>query len=64
MKSKKVFKLKKIAIQKGQTVTLKKTHPLREQMTTRTIYPGEHKLEIQINGVMVGAATFEVLQTK
>lgn len=64
MKSKKVFKLKKSTLKKDQTVTLKKTHPLREQMTTRTIYPGEHKLEIQINGVVVGAATFEVLQTK
>lgn len=31
------------------------------QATTRTIYPGEHYLEIQINGKKFGKKYFEVI---
>lgn len=27
-------------------------------MTTRTLYPGEHRIEIQINGKICATATF------
>jgi 3-methyladenine DNA glycosylase AlkC len=46
----KVFKLKRMSLSKGEQVMLTKRHLLRSGMTTRHIYPGRHELEIQING--------------
>ncbi|MCB1167983.1 MAG: hypothetical protein KDK33_17640, partial [Leptospiraceae bacterium] len=57
----KVFKLKKLALKKGDSMELRKRHMLHSQMTTRTIYPGQHLLELQINGVSAGKKKFEVL---
>lgn len=45
----KVFKLKKTELESGYTLYIEKKHPLRI-MSTKKIYPGEHLLEIQING--------------
>lgn len=56
--SKKVFKLTKLALTKNKPVVITKRHLLRQQMTTRTLYPGEHALEIQINGKVCARATF------
>lgn len=50
MDSRKVFKLKALALPPNEKVVLRKSHPLRAQMTTRTLYPGAHRLSIQING--------------
>jgi 3-methyladenine DNA glycosylase AlkC len=49
-KNKKVFKIKQLSIKKGQSVTIHKRHRLLKNMTTRKLYPGEHHIEIQING--------------
>jgi 3-methyladenine DNA glycosylase AlkC len=45
----KVFKLKTFVLGAGERVEITKKHALRP-ITTRTYYPGEHLLEIQING--------------
>jgi 3-methyladenine DNA glycosylase AlkC len=46
----KVFKLRRLSLSKGEQVTLSKRHLFRSDMTTQRIYPGRHELEIQING--------------
>ncbi len=58
MRSKKVFKLKQVALAAGKPVMLSKRHPLRGGMTTRTLYPGPHALEIQVNGSVRARAQF------
>ncbi|MCB1171542.1 MAG: hypothetical protein KDK25_14445 [Leptospiraceae bacterium] len=56
----KVFKLKKLNLKKGEVQEIRKAHPLPENMTTRTIYPGIHYLELQINGKSYGKKRFEI----
>ena len=50
LKNKKVFKLMKLELLPAKPATVTKRHMLRERMTTRTLYPGKHEVEIQING--------------
>jgi 3-methyladenine DNA glycosylase AlkC len=50
LNSKKVFKLTKYTAAAGKAVVVSKRHMLRERMTTRTLYPGKHEIEIQVNG--------------
>ena len=45
----KTFKLKDAKLDKGQALSVTKKHPLRV-MTTRTLYPGEHIVQLQVNG--------------
>jgi 3-methyladenine DNA glycosylase AlkC len=59
MKNKKVHKIKKLTLKKGATEKISKKHPLRP-MTTRALYPGKHKIEIQINGTIVDSFEFEL----
>ena len=58
--NKKVFKLKIVSMKKGQTLTIEKKHRIYH-MSTRRLNPGQHKLEIQINGNRVGEKTFAVV---
>jgi len=58
--SAKVHKLKKFELQKGESVTLQKKHPFKANMTTRTLYSGEHKIELQINGTIVKSEIFDL----
>lgn len=51
------FKLKSLSLRAGERLTLSKRHPLRV-MTTRRLYPGEHRLTLQINGQDVAAGVF------
>lgn len=55
--SPKVFKLKTLTLEAGQSVPFKKVHTLKP-MTTRTLYSGEHVLELQINGASFGVVPF------
>ncbi len=48
--SKKVFKLKIVDLSAKKPVLIQKKHVFRQFMTTRKIYEGWHRLEIQING--------------
>lgn len=57
----KVFKLKKLMLKKGQPATVSKRHPFRKDMTTRTFYKGRHELELQINGKPHNKAVFELV---
>lgn len=56
--SKKVFKLTKLALEKDKPVLVSKLHMLREHMTTRTLFPGTHEIEIQINGKLFAKGSF------
>ncbi len=58
--SPKVHKLKKFELAKGETRVLKKKHPFKANMSTRTLYAGEHWLEVQINGTIVYRKNFEL----
>ena len=58
--SQKVFKLKTLTLEKDQSTTLSKSHPFRP-MTTKTLYPGQHTLEIQINGKIWASLPFTLL---
>jgi len=58
--SPKVHKLKKLTLQKGKAITLKKKHPFKANMSTRTLYEGKHVLEVQINGTIVYNTSFDL----
>ncbi len=57
--SPKVFKWKILDLAAGKQVNMSKKHPIKP-ITTRTYHPGEHGLEIQINGQRFGHAVFEL----
>jgi 3-methyladenine DNA glycosylase AlkC len=57
--SPKVFKWTTRRLQPGETVTFAKTLPIRP-VTTRRLYPGRHVVEVQVNGQVVAAATFDL----
>ena len=58
--SAKVHKLKKLELKKGESLILQKKHPFKANMTTRTLYSGEHKIELQINGTIVKSEIFDL----
>jgi hypothetical protein len=58
LNSKKVFKLTKLELVKNKSVNVSKSHMLRQYMTTRTLYPGKHEIEIQINGKRLAKESF------
>ncbi|QDK38427.1 DNA alkylation repair protein [Bdellovibrio sp. NC01] len=49
----KVFKLKNVNLPAKGELKIAKSHHLK-RVTTRTFYPGQHAIEIQINGAKVG----------
>ena len=55
----KVFKWTTLELSPGQTQTLTKRHALRPT-TVRALYPGEHRVEVQVNGVRLGEVSFEL----
>jgi len=57
--SAKVFKIKTLALNNEETVALKKNHRF-VPLSTRRYYPGEHKVEIKINGFSFGEKTFNL----
>lgn len=58
--SKKVFKISEREFSKGSHIILRK-HSLR-QMTTRTHYPGIHRLEVLVNGASKATCQFKVVR--
>ena len=56
----KVFKLKTLELAPGQTVRFAKKLSLA-QMTTRTHYPGQHKVEVMLNGHVQVLGAFELV---
>jgi hypothetical protein len=55
----KTFKLVSKVLDEGEVLHVEKTHAFK-LMSTRTLYPGEHVLEIQINGEKVAKKSFTV----
>ena len=55
----KVFKLARRQLNPGERLSVSKRHSFRK-ITTRRYYPGTHAVEIQVNGVAVGRAEFEI----
>lgn len=56
---KKVFKWKSLTLAAGETITLCKQHVFRP-ITTRTLYPGMHKVQLQLNGLIVAEQSFSL----
>jgi 3-methyladenine DNA glycosylase AlkC len=57
--SPKVFKGWKLTLGAGEQRTLEKRHSLRP-VTTRTLYPGAHRIELLVNGKALAYAEFEL----
>lgn len=58
----KVFKLKKCTLEAGETLTIEKSHSIRP-ISTRKYYGGQHRIEIQVNGEILGGTDFELIMT-
>ena len=56
--SPKVHKLKQIKLNKGEKIKLRKKHLFKANMSTRTLYVGEHKFSLQINGKVLETLPF------
>ena len=56
----KVFKWKSLLLAPGETLSLSRRHAIRE-ITTRQYYPGNHRVEILINGNALASADFELV---
>ena len=54
----KVFKLKVLDAKAGEPVSVKKKHVFKDNATTFTLHPGLHRLQVQVNGRIVGAKDF------
>ncbi len=57
--SPKVFKGWKLTLAAGETRVLEKRHSLRP-VTTRTLYPGRHRIELRVNGISLAEASFQL----
>ncbi|MEP1766449.1 MAG: hypothetical protein ABJJ53_07385 [Sulfitobacter sp.] len=56
----KVFKLKVGQVKAGVPLKLSKTHKLKGDTTTFTLYEGAHRITVQVNGRDVAEAEFEL----
>ncbi len=57
--SPKVFKGWKLTLAANEVRTLDKRHSLKP-VTTRTLYPGPHRIELRVNGVALAEAAFDL----
>lgn len=57
----KVFKLKQVLLEAGNTVVLSKSHRFRAGASTFTLYPGTHRLTIQVNGNATASTEFQLV---
>ncbi|RLK57951.1 DNA alkylation repair protein [Actinokineospora cianjurensis] len=55
----KVFKLATVDLGAGERKTLEKVHKVRE-IQTRRYYPGDHLVDIQVNGTVLASDRFEL----
>ena len=58
---KKVYKLRVAHLTTNRPLIVEKKHLLRRNMTTRPLFPGTHKVEIQVNGAILAHFFFELL---
>ena len=55
--NRKVFKLKQVTLRPGESIRVEKAHAVRP-ITTRRYYPGEHRIELLVNGTSYAEAPF------
>ena len=55
----KVFKLTTGTLEPGASLRVAKRHPIRP-ITTRVYYPGDHFVDLQVNGVRAGRVPFRL----
>jgi len=55
--SPKVFKLKTFELKAGASTSMSKKHAFKV-ITTRVYHPGQHRLEVQVNGTSLGSLDF------
>lgn len=60
-RAQKVYKIKKLLLKKGETVSIVKKHRFPANATTLTFYPGKHSVFLQINGVRCVGADFQLM---
>lgn len=53
----KVFKWREVRAAPGAVIRLDKRHPIRP-ITTRRYYPGAHRVEVLVNGLVLGGGNF------
>ena len=58
--SPKVFKWRTAEVSASKSLTIRKKHTIKP-ITTRTYYPGIHKVELQVNGKVVAYGEFELV---
>lgn len=58
--STKVFKWKILRLEPGELISIKRSVTL-QQLSTRTVHPGTHTIEIQVNGQRTASISFEVV---
>lgn len=56
----KVHKMKKLRLTPGTPVTVAKRHLLKGDATTYRLYPGPHRISLQVNGRVLGEADFDL----
>jgi len=56
--SPKVYKIKRLSLKRGDTIMIEKNHLFKANMTTRKLYTGKHKIEVQINGKVMSEGKF------
>ncbi|QKO21158.1 DNA alkylation repair protein [Rhodoferax sp. BAB1] len=61
--SRKVFKLRTLALEGGAELTLEKAQTISD-FTTRVHYPGRHAVELLVNGLTVAQGHFELKKPK
>jgi 3-methyladenine DNA glycosylase AlkC len=59
--SPRVFKLKQLDLPPGRAVDLRKAHRLKGDATTFRLHPGPHRVELMVNGRVLGAAGFDLV---
>ena len=58
----KVFKLKKSVVSAKHPLTIEKSHRLKGDATTFRLFPGAHRVELQVNGKVHDCAAFDLTQ--
>ena len=56
-----MFKWTKRELAPGESIELTKTVAMRTT-TTRALYPGKHRVELQVNGSRVAKASFSLVE--
>ena len=59
----KVFKLKQAVVRKGKPLAITKSHRMKGDATTFRLFPGHHRVELQVNGRVRAQAEFHLSES-